>query len=34
VTDRELGCQTFTVGQEFPFDEDPSLWGTLQLVEA
>jgi hypothetical protein len=32
VTDRELGCQTFTVGREFPFDEDPSLWGTLELV--
>jgi hypothetical protein len=33
VTDRELGCQSFTVGPEFPFDEDPSLWGTLELVE-
>jgi hypothetical protein len=33
VADRELGWQTFTVGQEFPFEEDPSLWGTLQLVD-
>jgi hypothetical protein len=32
VMDRELGWQTFTVGSEFPFDEDPSLWGTLELV--
>jgi hypothetical protein len=33
VSDRELGEQTFTVGGEFPFREDPSLWGTLELVE-
>jgi len=32
VIDRELGCQTFTVGPELPFAEDPSLWGTLNLV--
>ena len=32
VIDRELGWQTFTVGQELPFTEDPSLWGTLELV--
>jgi len=32
VLDRELGCQTFSVGPEFPFAEDPSLWGTLDLV--
>jgi hypothetical protein len=31
VVDRELGWQTFTVGPEFPFGEDPSLWGTLEL---
>ena len=31
VIDRELGWQTFSVGPEFPFVEDPSLWGTLQL---
>lgn len=33
VIDRELGTQTFTVGSEFPFDEDPSLWGTLELTK-
>lgn len=32
VLDRELGPQTFTVGLEFPIAEDPSLWGTLELV--
>jgi hypothetical protein len=31
VIDRELGWQTFSVGPEFPFQEDPSLWGTLEL---
>ena len=31
VTDRELGWQTFSVGPEFPFVEDPSLWGSLEL---
>jgi hypothetical protein len=31
VVDRELGWQTFSVGPEFPFAEDPSLWGTLEL---
>jgi hypothetical protein len=31
ITDRELGWQTFLVGPEFPFAEDPSLWGTLEL---
>lgn len=34
VMDRELGWQTFTVGPEFPFAEDPSLWGTLELEDA
>jgi hypothetical protein len=33
VIDRELGWQTFSVGPEFPFDEDPSLWGTVELVK-
>lgn len=33
VADRELGLQTFTVGTEFPFDEDPSVWGTLELAK-
>jgi len=32
VIDRELGWQTFSMGPEFPFDEDPSLWGSLELV--
>jgi len=32
VIDRELGWQTFSVGPEFPFVEDPSLWGMLDLV--
>jgi hypothetical protein len=32
VFDRELGTQTFTIGSEFPIAEDPSLWGTLDLV--
>jgi hypothetical protein len=31
VVDRELGWQTFGAGTEFPFAEDPSLWGTLEL---
>ena len=31
VVDRELGWQTFSVGPEFPFVEDPSLWGSLDL---
>ena len=30
--DRERGEQTFSVGTEFPFPSDPSLWGTLELV--
>lgn len=36
VIDRELGWQTFSLSREFPIDEDPSLWGTLELnrVEA
>ena len=32
VIDRERGWQTFSVGQELPFVDDPSLWGTLDLV--
>ena len=31
VLDRELGWQTFSLGSEFRFQEDPSLWGTLEL---
>ena len=33
VTDRELGWQTFSLGAEFPFQTDPSLWGSLELVK-
>ena len=32
VVDRELGWQTLTLGPESPIDEDPSLWGSLELV--
>lgn len=32
VIDRELGEQTFGVGSPMPYQEDPSLWGTLELV--
>lgn len=32
VRDVELGDQTLTVGREFPYDADPSLWQTLELV--
>ena len=32
VRDAELGEQFLTVGREFPFDHDPSLWSTLELV--
>jgi hypothetical protein len=32
VFDRELGQQYFSLGFEFPFAADPSLWGTLELV--
>jgi hypothetical protein len=32
VTDRERGDQTFSVGKEFPYEEDPSVWGSLELV--
>ncbi len=31
VIDRELGWQTFSLGPEYPFQEDPSLWGTMLL---
>jgi hypothetical protein len=32
IIDRELGLQTFSVGHPLPYDEDPSLWATLELV--
>ena len=32
VIDRELGEQTFGVGSPMPYQEDPSLWATLELT--
>lgn len=32
ILDRELGEQTFSVGSPMPYEEDPSLWATLELV--
>jgi hypothetical protein len=32
VLDRELGQQTFGVGSPMPYQEDPSLWATLELT--
>lgn len=32
ITDRELGTFTFAIGPGMPYQEDPSLWGTLELV--
>jgi hypothetical protein len=32
VIDRELGEQTLTVGSPMPYQEDPGLWATLELV--
>lgn len=34
VADRELGAQTLSVGGPLPYQEDPSLWAALDLVEA
>ncbi len=31
VIDRELGWQTFSLSQEYPVVEDPSLWGEMRL---
>jgi hypothetical protein len=33
VLDRELGEQTFGVGSPMPYQEDPSLWATLELTD-
>ena len=33
VRDEELGDQTLSVGPEFPYWEDPSLWSVLELVK-
>lgn len=32
LVDRELGTHTFTVGDPFPYAQDPSLWATLELA--
>jgi hypothetical protein len=32
VIDRELGIQSFSAGPELPFWDDPSVWGTLELI--
>lgn len=33
VRDQELGEQTLSVGSEFPYADDPSLWSVLELVK-
>lgn len=33
LVDRELGCQIFSGNVEMPIASDPSLWGTMELVE-
>lgn len=33
VRDAELGEQFLTVGREFPFEHDPSLWQNLELTD-
>jgi hypothetical protein len=33
VMDREFGEQTFGVGRPMPYQEDPSLWATLELTQ-
>jgi hypothetical protein len=33
LNDRELGLQTLSVGPEFSFGSDPSLWSTIELLE-
>jgi hypothetical protein len=33
VLDRELGERTFTAGSPLPYQEDPGLWATLELVK-
>lgn len=34
VVDAELGQQVLTVEDAFPYASDPSMWGTLELLEA
>jgi hypothetical protein len=33
LLDRERGLQTFSCGPEFPYEEDPSCWAELRLVD-
>lgn len=33
LIDAELGQQTFSIGSPMPYEEDPSLWATLELVK-
>ena len=33
LLDRELGLQTFSTGPIFPYEENPSCWSELQLVD-
>ena len=33
LLDRERGLQTFATGPEFPYEEDPSCWAELRLIE-
>jgi hypothetical protein len=34
VFDRELGRQTFATGSAFPFEEDPTCWAAVELVDS
>jgi len=34
LRDRELGLQTFSAGPDYPFEEDPSVWASLELVRS
>ena len=33
VRDNELGEQTLSVGSDFPYTDDPSLWSVLELKQ-
>jgi hypothetical protein len=33
LLDRERGLQTFSCGPEFPYEEDPSCWAELRLID-
>ena len=34
LLDRERGLQTFSTGPEFPYEEDPSCWAELRLIDS